>query len=457
MHLRTIPSRAWNWLRDRYSSSVLGTTSPSLPGLGGGLTRPVRLVITLVSLALAVGAGLLVAVPAGAFFFMPALMVAGIFGDAELAIPALALSVLLAARMFPGLDLWLFGGAACVQTLVALGLRQLFRESRRWGVRYRQLLNMMASAITISDSAGRIERPHPELSRLIGLEWPNYRGVRWLNAVHPDDQKRLPPPGPFKDVTLQRSEIRLKDPRTGEWRWHLMRAVPLRGEDGEVEEWISILTDIHERKLRLEQRDVVAGEARHRLKNLMTIIESMVKSSAPRGDAAVEAFQNKFLGRLHALSTASDLALAGNYSTLEAGEVAAATLAPFLEGATARITFGGPRLPLAEATGGMLALALNELATNAIKYGALSVPDGRVSLSWTAAPSDDGVRVVFTWQESGGPAPQAPRKEGYGSRVIRFVPSRERDGTVEMTYPPEGYVCRIAFTMAKRVATLEAD
>ena len=207
-----------------------------------------------------------------------------------------------ARGLFPGLDLWLFGGAAALQTLVALGLRGLFRESRRWGVRYRRLLSAMSAAVTVSDARGRIERPHPELGKLIGLDWPDYRGSRWLSSIHPDDRKLLLPPMPFKDVTLQRAEIRLKNPKSGDWRWHLMRAVPLLGDDGEVEEWISILTDIHERKLGLEQRDMMVGEARHRLKNLMTIIDSMVKSSAPRKrDAAVEAFQKKFLGRLHAL------------------------------------------------------------------------------------------------------------------------------------------------------------
>ena len=458
--MRTTPTRAWTWLRDRFSSRVLGTTSRSMPSLDGGLSRPARLAITALSMALAFLATLAVGTPAGTLFFFPALMMAGLFGGAELALPALVLGVAVAWRMFPALDLWLFGGVAAVQTFAALGLRVLFRESRRWGVRYRRLLSAMSSAVTVSDDQGRIGRPHPELEKLIGMEWPSYRGPRWLAAIHPDDQKLLLPQQPFKDVTVQRAEIRLRDPKTGDWRWHLMRAVPLKDEKGEVEEWISILTDIHDQKLGREQQDMAMGEARHRLKNLMTIIDSLAKSSRPRErDPGVEAFQKKFLGRLHALSAASDLALASNYTTMDAEEVVAATLEPFQERESGRLTFGGPRLTLSQAAGGSLALGIHELATNAIKHGALSVPGGRVVFTWTITPVPDGKRVEMVWKESGGPPPHQPEKEGYGARVISFIPSREQGGSVTMDYPPDGYVCRIAFTLpdTPRVRTLEAD
>ncbi len=458
--MRTTPTRAWTWLRDRYSSSVLGTTSERMPGLDGGLSRPARLAITTGSFALALLAAVAIGRPGGALFFYPALMVGGIFGGAELALPALVLAVLAARALYPALDLWLFGGVATVQAFLALGLRVLFRESRRWGVRYRRLLSAISSAVTVSDDQGRIGRPHPELEKLIGMAWPSYRGPRWLAAVNPEDQKKLLPAGPFKDVTVQRAEIRLKDPRSGDWRWHLMRAVPLMDEKGEVEEWISILTDVHENKLAGEQREVMIGEARHRLKNLITIIDSLAKSSRPpERDPAVEAFLGRYLGRLHALSAAGDLALANNYTTMQIEDVARATLAPFLEKDSQRITFGGPRLELSEATGGGLAMGLNELATNAIKYGALSVPQGRVSFTWSVAPEAGGERVTMEWRESGGPPPAAPNKKGYGARVIEFIVSRESQGAVDVSYAPEGYACRITFLkpLKPRVKTLEAE
>ncbi|HEY0105175.1 MAG TPA: HWE histidine kinase domain-containing protein [Rhizomicrobium sp.] len=443
---------AWIGLRDRFASRVLGTTSPDIPGLGGGLPLITRLAAVVASLAVATIAGRLGGGPFGTLFFFPALMLAGLWGGAALAAAAYGTSLLLAAGFFAGADLPLFAVAAGIQTAAAVLLRLLFRESRRWGVRYRRLLSAISSAVTVSDGRGRIFWPHPDLARLIGLEWPSYRGTGWLASVHPEDRAKLAPSGPFKDVALQSAEIRLKDPCSGDWRWHLMRAVPLLDARGEVEEWISVLTDVHERKLSGEQRDMVVGEARHRLKNLMTIIDSLVKSSRPRdADEAVMAFQKKILGRLHALSAASDLVLANNFSTMSAREVVAATLSPFLEAETGRLSFGGPDLQLREATGGSLALGVHELTTNAIKHGALSVPEGRVAFTWSVSPAREGRLVEMIWKESGGPPPKKPEKDGFGTRVIAFIPSREMHGKVAIEYPPDGYVCRIAFTMPDTV------
>lgn len=444
--------RVWSWLRDLFSARVLGTTSAEPPaGLRGGLSRPARLAITALSLALALILAEAVGGPPGAEFFYPALMMAGLFGGPVLALLAWILTSVLAHQLY-GADFAIvtFAVTGALQTVLAVVLRLLFRESRRWGLRYRKLLSAMSSAVTISDGEGRIERPHPELSRLIGMDWPDYAGRRWFKSVHPDDHHHFVPKGEAGSA-LQRAEIRLRDPETGEWRWHLMRAVALVDDNGKVDEWISVLTDIHERKLAGEQREVMIGEARHRLKNLITIIDSIAKSSRPReADGAVDAFLGRFLGRLHALSAAGDLALAGNYSVMPASDLVKATLAPFLEKDSARITIEGPAFHVREVTGGALALGLNELATNSIKYGSLSVPGGRVKLSWRVEPEADGDRVTLEWRESGGPPPSPPQKEGYGTRVIRVIASRETGGTVEMGYPPEGYFCRITYIAARR-------
>jgi PAS domain S-box-containing protein len=466
--VRTVIGRAWNWLRDAFSSSILGTTSPTAQsGLGGGLSRPARAAVSLLALAAAIAAASLAGAPQGVVFLFPALMIAGLFGGVVLGIVALIANVLFVSYFFHA-DLRLFVLAATVQTIVVIALRPLFRESRRWGLRYRRLLSAMSSAVTVLDADGRIDRPQPEFGRLIGMAWPAYADLRWLDAIHPDDRALLTPPEPHRDVTRQRAEIRIRDPKTGDWRWYLSRAVPLLDENGEVEEWISILSDIHERKLGTEQQSIALGEARHRLKNLITIIESLLKASRPRPpDPGVEVFQKKFLGRLHALSTASDLALASNDAAMDVREVVAATLEPFLETDSSRLTYSGPKLVLSQATGGPLALGLHELATNAIKHGALSVPEGRVDFTWTVTPSGSNRRRVdMVWKESGGPPPRKPDKDGYGARVIAFIPSREQNGSVIAEYPVDGYVCRISFTQAEtlppppppaRVETVEVD
>jgi two-component sensor histidine kinase len=208
------------------------------------------------------------------------------------------------------------------------------------------------------------------------------------------------------------------------------------------------MSNVHEPKLARERSEIIIGEARHRLKNLVTIIESLAKSSRRKGDGEnpeLDAYARRFLGRLHALGTAADLVLAGQHVFVDTDALVRATLVPFMEEGANRFAIDGPKLSLSEATGGSLALAVHELATNAIKYGALSNATGKVSISWTVTPVSDGEDVVILWKETGGPPAIEPEKMGFGIRVIKSVPARERGGEVHIEYPADGLLCRIAF------------
>lgn len=194
-------------------------------------------------------------------------------------------------------------------------------------------------------------------------------------------------------------------------------------------------------------RELVLGEARHRLKNLMAVIEALAKFSATRSgeNPDTNAYLHRFLGRLRALGAASDLVLKYGPGVLEANAVAGAVLEPFLSESPQRLYFEGPELALSEHFGGVLAMAMHELATNALKYGALSVPSGTVKLGWSVTASEGGEEVVFVWKEQGGPTPQKPERDGYGHRMIRAVAARETNGRVSIDFPPEGLVCVISY------------
>jgi two-component sensor histidine kinase len=208
------------------------------------------------------------------------------------------------------------------------------------------------------------------------------------------------------------------------------------------------LQTLAERRAReAEAREMVLGEARHRLKNLMAIIEALAKFSGPRPgqEPAVDNYVKHFLGRLRALGTASDLVLKHGFDVLEANAVVGAVLEPFLSGSPPRLTFNGPDVRLSEQFGGTLALAVHELASNALKYGALSGPAGSVDFRWTVSRAEAGEHVEFVWTEFGGPAPVPPLRDGFGHRLIRSVVSSEADGRVQIDYPADGLVCRIAY------------
>jgi len=333
---------------------------------------------------------------------------------------------------------------APIQALLLIHMWRLHVRNQSWNTRYRNLLSAISSAVVISDAEGNLAEPHSGVAHLTGMDWPQYRGTGWLEAIHPDDRNQI-----FGDGSEH--EIRVREPQSGDWHWYLLRSVRLP----RTREWISIVSDIHAGKLAAERHDILVNELRHRLKNLMSVISGIATSSKPQSEPAVDAYVRKFLGRLQALSTAGDLLLANGHNLVEAGDIARATLKPFMEDGSRRIWIAGPKLVLSQETGGALGLGIHELATNAIKYGALSVPDGTVTLVWRIEPQSQDERIVIEWKESGGPPVATPLREGFGTRILQFVPAREKNGNTAIQYQPDGLYVRSGF--ARRTANALAE
>jgi two-component sensor histidine kinase len=153
---------------------------------------------------------------------------------------------------------------------------------------------------------------------------------------------------------------------------------------------------------------------------------------------------------VRALLSTGELMLGSPKRNVELTQLLESVLLPFVgpEGAS-RIVFGGPPLILPEKTAGNLALAMHELATNAIKYGALKSARGKVDVAWSVEPSDDERRVQIDWRETGGePIAGVPERNGFGSRVIGSALAGERDGTTEILFEHHGLHCRFRFTLA---------
>ena len=401
-------------------------------------------------------------------FFLPAIIVVVLVAGLEYGFAALALSFAIVWFAFipppftlqipprPQAITFALWSLVCVPLVaLAYALRASLQLLLRSEQRYRQLVSVTSDVVWVTDGAGNVRQAHPSWTRVTGMEWPSYQNHGWLRAVHEDDRAILNPTGPDGYHSV---EFRLWDKTAGDWRWFRSRAVALNGPDGEIEEWVTTMRDAHDAKLARERSELMMGEARHRLKNLVTIIDALAKSSRQRGSSDnpdLEAFLKRFLGRLHSLGAAADLVLAGQHLSVDIGAMIRATLAPFIEENANRFRIDGPAVQLSEPTGGGLALAVHELATNAIKYGALSAPDGRVSIIWSCVRVTDGERVTIEWKEHGGPAPVAPEKEGFGSRVIKSVPAREKNGEVIIEYRPDGLYCRISFVKALNTAAEE--
>jgi PAS domain S-box-containing protein len=394
-------------------------------------------------------------------FYIPAVSIVALFAGWECGVLTAVLSLLLSWLLFvpPALTLhfpngqqaltlllWLF--IAATQVVIAQFLRLALMRALYGETRYRRLLEVASGITWTRDEKNEIHEPQPAWTELTGTAWPAYSAHGWLNGVHPEDRPRLDLPMDAKVHGQGEAEVRLWNKSVGDWRWFLARWVAVPRLSGDGEEWLTSLHDVHEHKLASDRRDIVIGELRHRLKNLLTIIDALAKNSRSSvdDDETVRAYINRFLGRLRALGVAADLVLANQRVAIECGALVRVTLAPFMSDRSARFQFTGKELQLSEDTGGTLGLALHELATNALKYGALSAEQGTVSVRWSATPAENGQeRIVIEWKEHGGPQPRPPNKEGFGMRLIRTVPSRERNGEVDIQFAADGFYCRIAF------------
>ena len=221
----------------------------------------------------------------------------------------------------------------------------------------------------------------------------------------------------------------------GEARWLRVSAAPVEGTEA-VEHAVVTVEDITEDKRGEAERELLLGELNHRVKNLFGVIRSLVSQS--RGGPEVEQFKNILKGRLDALTSAHTLATESRWSSIDLTTLAARTLEPYAIGRAGTIEIKGEPLPLAARRGLSLSLALHELATNSAKYGALSVPEGRLSLTWHIQRDGTEIRAELVWEESGGPAVRPPERRGFGTKLIEQAFSYDLQGHAAIEFRPEG-------------------
>jgi CHASE1-domain containing sensor protein/two-component sensor histidine kinase len=207
-------------------------------------------------------------------------------------------------------------------------------------------------------------------------------------------------------------------------------------------------SEVEARRAAEEARELLVAELNHRVKNTLATVQSIASQSLREGRSAAEA-RETFEARLIALSHAHDLLTRENWRGAELSEIVREETLPYAE----RVAAEGPQVRLPPGTALALAMALHELATNAAKYGALSTPEGRVSIVWKL-PSG---RLDLTWRESGGPPVTAPAARGFGTRMITQGLSRQLRGTVDLAFKPGGVVCCIEIPLAAEAAPLAAE
>jgi PAS domain S-box-containing protein len=224
----------------------------------------------------------------------------------------------------------------------------------------------------------------------------------------------------------------------GTFRPFLTRVVPLRDSHGRVARWFGTSTDIaaqveHERHLNFVMR-----ELSHRSKNLLAVVQAMARQTMQHS-AGFEDFEGRFMGRLHGLARSHDVLVRQDWTGATIHDLVSAQLAPFVREDGESVELSGENLILKPDAVQNLGFALFELGTNAVKYGALAAPAGKIRIHWDMVESGGRKHVRFVWQETGGPPVAQPRRKGFGAMVIERFIAVTFGGHVESLFLPEGF------------------
>lgn len=225
-------------------------------------------------------------------------------------------------------------------------------------------------------------------------------------------------------------------------RWHDLHIEPLRNETNEVIGLTCASVDVTERKEGEAHLRLLLRELTHRSKNLLAVIQAMARQTA-RHAGSVDSFLTQFGARLQALAASHDLLVRESWYGASLGELVRSQLGGYLDLPGVQISIEGPAIALKPEAAQNLGLALHELAVNAGKFGALSVPGGRVLITWTRGDGASADGIEFDWREELGPKVKSRRKKGFGSMVIERNLARALDAQVNLKFDPEGLHCHI--------------
>lgn len=234
-------------------------------------------------------------------------------------------------------------------------------------------------------------------------------------------------------------EYRIRRPDTAAVRW-ISRNMEFQLDDaGRPIKMFGVLRDITEKKDSDARQSLLTHELEHRIKNILATVAA-IASQTLRGED-MDAARAALNERLRVLASAHDLLTKTRWTSASLDGVISSALAPF---PSSQIDVDGPAVVIGPKRALSLALAVNELGTNSLKYGALSVPEGRVSLSWSESKTDDGEpRLIWAWRERDGPAVVPPERKGFGRFLIERVLAADFEGAVRIDFRREGVVCTL--------------
>ncbi len=292
--------------------------------------------------------------------------------------------------------------------------------------------------LCVATVGGYFTRVNPAFSRVLGYSAAELISRPYIDFVHPDDRGRTA----VEAGNLAAGQPVLKFDnryvcRDGKVRWLSWNAV-YNPDDGLI---YAVARDMTDQKEVERHERLMARELDHRVKNTLAGVMAALEQSRS-GAGSIESFSEKLSGRVRAMATAHELLARTHWKGASLRRAAADILTPFGAG-SGRVRLDGPDVTLSTRSAPVICMTLHELATNAAKHGALSVPEGAVRLSWTVDQAGSRPRLRLVWEERGGPTAAPPSTRGYGTDFIEHGVPYELGGTVALSFPGPGVRCEI--------------
>lgn len=315
------------------------------------------------------------------------------------------------------------------------------RESEE---RFRLLATSIPQLVFSTRPDGMRTWGSPQWIDFTGLSLEESLGFGWLDAVHPEDREATQSGWQEAQRTLEyHVEHRVRRAPDGEYRWHQTRARPVAAAHDA--DWVGTMTDIHDLRSLKDGQQVLLAELQHRTRNLLAVVQAIAAQTL-RTSRSLDEFGTELDSRLRALSRVQSLLARVGHQAIDLRDLVIAELAAHGDGrGDGKTRVEGPSVPLPASSAQALGLALHELATNAVKYGALAQPAGRLDVLWREESEGGKRQVVLDWAEHGVAVPNGgrPERRGYGSELIERALPYQLGARTTLEFGPDGVHCSI--------------
>ena len=324
------------------------------------------------------------------------------------------------------------------------------RESER---RFRSLLEGIPQLVWRAVDDGRWTWSSRQWTAFTGQAEADSHGWGWLDMVHPEDRVAAREAWHRAMTTGSlEAEFRLRVVDEGRYRWFSTRATPARDQTGAPAEWLGTSTDIDDLRRLQKHQQVLLSELQHRVRNSLAVIRSITRRTAETSET-LDQFSTHLEGRLGAFARTQTAVSRDPTGGIDLRSIADEELLAHIAWEGKHTHIRGPDIKLQPKAGETLALAFHELASNAVKYGALSVPNGTVKLSWRVdAQSGDHKQLIIVWEEDrpGEPLPP-PSYRGFGTDLLESTLQYDLDADTLLDFRPTGLQCIIIIPLTENI------